>query len=67
MQGLAHDSGLSYPTVFAMAKGKWNPTCFDLLAKYLDTLGFDAEELKETKLSEIFKIEETSDGQEKLH
>ena len=60
IQSVARGSGISYPTFFAMVKGKWNTTCLDVLAKFLDALGFDAAILRETKFSEIFTIEETS-------
>lgn len=52
------ESGITYPTYHAMAEGDWNPNYFQNLARFLESLGFTAQELAQTKFGEVFNIEQ---------
>lgn len=63
MNSASRRSGITYPTYWRMAKGKWNPESMQTLARYLASLGYTAEELAETPIGYIFDVTRESNNE----
>lgn len=50
-------SGITYPTFLSMVRGRWNPMAMSTLAKYLESVGFTQETLRDAKFSDVFEVQ----------
>ncbi len=58
-------SGITYPTMYKMALGKWQKRTLWTLARFLFAAGFTSKTLADMKISDIFIIKDINNDARK--
>jgi hypothetical protein len=50
------NSGVTYPTYRSIERGTWTPKTMRVLAAYLESIGYTADDLGAARIEDIFEV-----------